>query len=1328
MGAVFAAVDNLRRVPVALKRLLADRFKTPAELERATALFEREYHTLSQLAHPHVISVFDYGVDASGPYYTMERLRGDSLRARAPLPWREAARVIRDVASALAIVHSRRLVHRDVTPQNIYYDAESGAKLFDFGAMIPMGVAKQLVGTPAFIAPECVQAQPLDGQTDLFSLGACLYFALSGRNAYPARDLASLEHVWRQTPLPLSHFAPDMPEALESLVESLLSLQPSGRPRTAADVYEQLTSIADLPRSESAQVVRAYLTRPALVGRDAELGKLRKWSDRAYRGRGTSVVLTSTTGMGRTRLLDASVLEAQLSGLRVARADDSDSGDRALGVIARLLSRLQEAGVDVGPALQSRELETLLTTDGAELLSQTRRERTLRDLPAALREIAERWRLALAVDDLESVDDPSLAVLAALAVEIQERPMLLLTTLDSNAPPRLTPSLRLLEESSRRMALAPLGDAESRMLLSSVFGEVPNLGILGSLCARRCLGNPRRLMESAQAVIDAQLAHYEGGTWVISPNAAELATALDRSTNIENQLATLSADAVELLEAIALDRDSIMSLADYTALTDHNDSGRMHRALTELIAADWIAVDGDRARLRRDDQLRLVAAGVPADRATKLHTRLAERSTRPDLPPVYPTYHYIKAGNLEAALAPMAAMSDFVDANPSHEIVRSAISLETLQVFSELADVPTAHPGSRANYAAALVTNAMYQGLPELGAPKVHDALREIAKFTGISDYREASHLPDNERLHYALTRANERCAQPGIGGLDLLRALRRQTQVCLSSAVCASFMADSSLLEGLPDLMPFVALSPALAIAACVLDGLSKQARGQTWLAWDEFQKAHGQLFGPSAEAIDGLTLVGLRVATLGYLGAIEAEHACPELPAHLEQYTPLMAHSAMSLRARYSFANGDLAACTAARKQCELLSVQGNALMETRNTETTSYLALYTLADDLLGLRRAYTEIVPVAKNRPGWQFRVAIARCQILRCQNRIAEALMLAESVLVNVPVEHIDFAGAASTHLELLLAARRFEDARRQGDSYLERSRAASIPTFRVEFSLAVALAELGEHDAAEKICAHVIRDLDQRRVGGLILGRAYETSARVALRRGDSRNFSERADRCAIHYAVHQNPTLATRFGKLMREAARAGLISSEPVSGISEQASAVAALRELASTDDNAFYTGALDFLVKRAGAAGGFLYVCTKTGLRRVAATRDTEWSDMSEVDRAAAAHYERQLGGDMDSMTVDFTSQQPQLTGTEHYGTRGRTLWPCVLTRPRIGDHTIEGVVMLVGESGTQHGVPRNNLDQVAALMTLRSETITGEPSEPEPESVSTTGVGA
>src|SRR5688572_9084668 len=118
MGAVYRAHERQTGAAVALKRLrLTDNDKRNRSF---TELFHQEYRTLAQLAHPHVVQVHDFGTDEQGPFYTMELLEGDDLHSLAPLPWRDACALLRDVCSAVALVHSRRLLHRDLSPKNVH--------------------------------------------------------------------------------------------------------------------------------------------------------------------------------------------------------------------------------------------------------------------------------------------------------------------------------------------------------------------------------------------------------------------------------------------------------------------------------------------------------------------------------------------------------------------------------------------------------------------------------------------------------------------------------------------------------------------------------------------------------------------------------------------------------------------------------------------------------------------------------------------------------------------------------------------------------------------------------------------------------------------------------------------------------------------------------------------------------------------------------------------------------------------------------------------------------------------------------------------------------
>src|SRR5579859_3835293 len=211
MASVYAVTELGTQRQVALKRLSVT--GNDAHRENLIALFEREFLTLTQLSHPRVIEVYDYGVHDDAPYYTMERLDGDDLRERSPLPWREACALLAGVCSSLALIHSRRLVHRDVSPANIRSTCDGDAKLIDFGAMAPMGAGGSIVGTPAFVAPEIVNRLPIDGRTDLFSFGATLYFALTGQSPYPARSFPQLMELWKTSPPAPSAMQRDVPEA-----------------------------------------------------------------------------------------------------------------------------------------------------------------------------------------------------------------------------------------------------------------------------------------------------------------------------------------------------------------------------------------------------------------------------------------------------------------------------------------------------------------------------------------------------------------------------------------------------------------------------------------------------------------------------------------------------------------------------------------------------------------------------------------------------------------------------------------------------------------------------------------------------------------------------------------------------------------------------------------------------------------------------------------------------------------------------------------------------------------------------------------------------------
>jgi eukaryotic-like serine/threonine-protein kinase len=185
MGRVFRARH------VGLDRAVAVKLLPPALAgdEDFQARFSREARALAQLGHPHVVGVHDFGVTAGGQsYLVMELVPGGTLAARLPLAPDEALRVTAEICDGLAYAHAKGIVHRDVKPANVLFDAAGRARLADFGIArlldAPAGSLTRpslVLGTPAYMAPESRAGAAPDPRADVFAVGVLLHEALTGR-------------------------------------------------------------------------------------------------------------------------------------------------------------------------------------------------------------------------------------------------------------------------------------------------------------------------------------------------------------------------------------------------------------------------------------------------------------------------------------------------------------------------------------------------------------------------------------------------------------------------------------------------------------------------------------------------------------------------------------------------------------------------------------------------------------------------------------------------------------------------------------------------------------------------------------------------------------------------------------------------------------------------------------------------------------------------------------------------------------------------------------------------------------------------------------------
>jgi hypothetical protein len=619
-GEVFAAIDLSTGARVALKRLLDQ------QDPRGCAYFMREYHALSELRHPRIIEVYDYGVDRGAPYYTMELLDGHDLGELAPLPYREACGYLRDVASSLALLHARRLLHRDVSSRNVRRTSDGRCKLIDFGAMMPFGTPPNVIGTPPCVPPEALQGGALDQRSDLFALGALAYHLLTGRHAYPASDLSALTRVWTQGIQRPSRRASEIPEALDQLVIALLSLDPMKRPSSAAEVIDWLSAIAELPADDNLAVGRSFLASSQLVGRHRECALLLEHLTKAAQARGSALVISGESGSGKTRMLSEAALIGQTCGLTVVRVALRERRGLSSSFVHDVVAGVHQVA-PVEAELASRRLPLVLDAlhDAAR---DSDRSALLSQVGEYVREVASARPLLLTVDDVHHADELASALLAALAHRTSGCALALIASHDSRKPASVLMSAPGL---ATTLPLAPLNEAQTATLSASLFGDVPNLERITDRFFKIAQGNPKITLQLAEQLLARGTLRYVDGAWVLP---AELADPLPQGTAdaLMLRLEPLSADARALAELLSVRRGGA-SVEQLLALVAPRAPESLFRALEELVSAGILESAGDEYAFVQDALRVELGHSLAQRRSQELHQRWADHllaRARPD--------------------------------------------------------------------------------------------------------------------------------------------------------------------------------------------------------------------------------------------------------------------------------------------------------------------------------------------------------------------------------------------------------------------------------------------------------------------------------------------------------------------------------------------------------------------------------------------------------------------------------------------------------------------------------------------------------------------------
>ncbi|MCA9688768.1 MAG: protein kinase [Myxococcales bacterium] len=279
MGVVYAALDEQLDRRVAIKLLRSD------DDEAARARLLREARTTAKLAHPNVVTIHEVGSHEGQVFLAMEHLEGEDLAAllarEGRLPFARARAITLQICDALAAMHARGIIHRDIKPHNIFL--LRGAAGVEHVKVLDFGIAKLtregeasvfstdgggLVGTAAYIAPEQARAEPLDGRADIYALGVLLFEMLTGRPPFQAASFMAIvsQHLSEAPPRPRA-IAPDadIPPACERLVLKCLSKKTGDRFASVDELAAALRAI-ELADALRPRAPLQGLVAPVIVG------------------------------------------------------------------------------------------------------------------------------------------------------------------------------------------------------------------------------------------------------------------------------------------------------------------------------------------------------------------------------------------------------------------------------------------------------------------------------------------------------------------------------------------------------------------------------------------------------------------------------------------------------------------------------------------------------------------------------------------------------------------------------------------------------------------------------------------------------------------------------------------------------------------------------------------------------------------------------------------------------------------------------------------------------------------------------------------------------
>ncbi|MGH7680710.1 MAG: protein kinase domain-containing protein, partial [Candidatus Eiseniibacteriota bacterium] len=598
MGVVYLAEDLVLRRRVALKFLNPELARDPDARKR----FLNEGRVAATLGHPNAAVLYEVGTDGDDLFLAMEYVPGVTLYellADGPLPWVEVLDAALEILAALREAHAKGIVHRDVKSQNVRRTPDGRIKVLDFGLAKILGGSTitregSIVGTVAYMSPQQVVGEDVDGRSDLYSLGVVLYELLTGRLPFTGDQQVAVAHaILHEDPITVRELAPEVPAELEHIVFKAMMKSVASRYQSAEEMAEDLARFRehdrrrrsgiheelDLIATQDVFAVRRERFLAPMVGRDAVLAKLRGFLREARSGEGMAVCIAGEAGVGKTRLLQELQQSCRREGARVIVSSCLFGGTASSYFPFAEAFRHYFAlrGVTTAPALQTFLFDRAPRLGGSlPVLNRflrftfasngpTSEEELWEVLDQLVAFIADERPLVLVLEDLQWADEASLRLFQFLARRVTRRRILLVgtyrqeeTVTDPGSRPHPLPGvLQLLNREDRfdRLELQRLGREDVQEILSRLYPSNTWAGDFPALLYRESEGNPFFMVEILKLLATEHVLEERDGTWTLRTTVDRISIPDKVFDVVMRRLGRLGPREREILELGAVEGD-----------------------------------------------------------------------------------------------------------------------------------------------------------------------------------------------------------------------------------------------------------------------------------------------------------------------------------------------------------------------------------------------------------------------------------------------------------------------------------------------------------------------------------------------------------------------------------------------------------------------------------------------------------------------------------------------------------------------------------------------------------------------------------------------------